>query len=109
MGGMLGYLLIFLLAPGYGRRSYTILPQPMLAMIYLWHLIVMPAMAILALIGALIRWGARLGRTLVGARLASSSSNIEDRATQASPLQETGPSRRELLAASIVAVPPLLS
>ena len=50
MSLMLGYLLIFMIAPGYGRRSYTIVPQPVLAMIYLWHLLVMPATALVALL-----------------------------------------------------------
>jgi predicted MPP superfamily phosphohydrolase len=113
MGVMLGYLLVFLVAPGYGRRSYTILPQPMLAMIYLWHLMVLPAMAIAALVGALIRWGARLPERLSSCsrRACSPSSTSEDTASKLAGYTQNdpAPSRREILAASLVAVPPLLS
>jgi predicted MPP superfamily phosphohydrolase len=103
MGVMLGYLLILMVAPGYGRRSYTIVPQPVLAMIYLWHLLVLPATAIVALIASIAGAGIH-----VRAKLASPSApRDEDPATQASPLQ-AAPTRREILAASIVAFPPLI-
>jgi hypothetical protein len=104
MGVMLGYLLIFLVAPGYGRRSYTLLPQPMLAMIYLWHLMVLPATAMVALVSGLGKWTiglSRRGKRLVAQPPASAAGS-------AGSAEEIAPSRRELLAASIVAVPPLL-
>ena len=108
MSVMLGYLLIFMVAPGYGRRSYTIIPQPVLAMIYLWHLLVMPFTALVALVVAILRGIVRI--SACSRRACSPSSDPKEAASKlAGYTQSGGPTRREILAASIVAVPPLIA
>ncbi|HTL28850.1 MAG TPA: metallophosphoesterase [Tepidisphaeraceae bacterium] len=107
MSVLLLYLLMFLIAPGYGRRSYTFLPQPMLAMIYLWHLLVMPGVAIIAGVGAM---GQRITRIVRYLSRGRKPAVAQPPAFAGGAEQEIGnPSRREILAASIVAVPPLVS
>src|SRR4051795_8697566 len=72
-GLLLGYLLWFIVFPNQGRHAHLWVPMPILAAIYLWHLLVLPAV----LIGILI-WGMIGGIGRLRARRKPKSQIIED-------------------------------
>jgi uncharacterized protein len=89
----LSYLLFMLILPAQGRHAHAWLPAVVLALIYIWNLFVLPgtffAILIIEGVRALARWRRR-------------------RVSSATASQSSGLTRRELLAAAAVTVPPLV-
>ncbi len=93
----LALLSIVILAPMFSRRSLDWIPNPLQALIYIWHIIFLPL--------AMLTWtGAAC--VLAGRRLASRLVSLRKPAP-ARP--DPGISRRSLLLASVAAIPPLLT
>lgn len=106
IGLQLGYLLTFFVAPASARRAHWYVPAEALGVFYLWCLIVLPATVLLTLLIKGGRWGWR------SAASRRSSTTGDDTATISgtpSPATTT-PSltRRQLLAATAVAIPPMV-
>src|SRR5436190_9615632 len=73
-------------------------PVPILAAVYMWHLLVMPLTLASAIVAAFI-----FGTTKIVAKIRAKSS------TTANPAQATHPSRREVITAAAAGVPPLIT
>jgi predicted MPP superfamily phosphohydrolase len=91
------------------------MPLPVHAVIYLWHFLVLPIVTAMLFAGALIRWArgkvsARLPVPHRAMSLAGISADVNPTALPelpAAPQTVPGPSRRQVLAAAAMAVPPL--
>ncbi len=91
VGPQLLYMAYFVAAPRSSRQGHTWLPTPFLAVFYVWSLVVLPASLIAAGVGSAARAMRRRARPA---------------ATGTTPTG-SGPTRRQVLAAAAVAVPPL--
>jgi predicted MPP superfamily phosphohydrolase len=87
---MFGYVAFFILFPTQGRRAHLWMPAWPLAAVYLWHLLILPIT--LLLIGL-----ASVPRVITAAWR-----------KPAAPPQE-GPTRRQILTAAAIAIPPLVT
>ncbi|HEX8914824.1 MAG TPA: metallophosphoesterase, partial [Humisphaera sp.] len=111
--GQLAYLAAFFFAPGWARQSHHVLPADLLGTFYLWSILVLPATVLVTLLlagGGAVARRANRGRTTDDplARAGPPAATAPD---HASPGGEPRPplSRRQVLAAAAVAVPPLLT
>ncbi|HEY8666189.1 MAG TPA: metallophosphoesterase [Tepidisphaeraceae bacterium] len=98
VGLQVGYMLFFLVLPTAARRSHAWMPTPVLALIYLWHLLILPLTGAGHGAASLLGFVWRLKKRL------HSSPRPTARASQPS-----GPTRRQLLQTAAVAAPPLLA
>jgi predicted MPP superfamily phosphohydrolase len=89
----LSYLAYFIVAPVSARRSHDWVPAPLLASIYLWHILVLPPSVVAILMAAAVRNAVRLVRR-------------RPRPQTTEPAA-AGLSRRSLLGGLAVAAPPL--
>ncbi|QOV88243.1 metallophosphoesterase [Humisphaera borealis] len=120
IGLQLAYLVFFFIAPSTARRAHYYVPQDALGVFYLWCLIVLPTTVLLTLLVNGGRWGFRIlggGGKHAGPRLPSGGPPREPKEGHGQeylPMppeaQQSAPSlsRRQLLAAATVAIPPLL-
>ena len=100
-GAMLAYLLYVILLPDHGRHAHAWMPQWALAVVYIWHLFVLPMVLIAMTIGGFGKLFLRLfKRQHVAIRGLSFDANEG---------AVVGPSRRQVLTAAMVAVPPLIT
>ena len=60
MAWMVGYLGTYIVAPGWARQAHTVLPEPVIALSFLWHLICLPVGVVIALVSALCSLPGRL-------------------------------------------------
>ncbi len=88
VGSQLLYLGFFVVAPRSARRTHPGFPMPLLAGFYIWSLIVMPA-------------------SLLAAGFARAARAVTSRRPE--PPAERGLTRRQLLSAAAVAVPPIVT
>lgn len=109
-GVLLLYLLWFLMLPEQARQAHAWMPIPLLAAMYIWHLLILPP-ALLYIIatssfGVVRRQIARRRRRRRGSATIEEAADLGLRgAEEAAPTI----SRRQLLASAAVAVPPLLT
>jgi predicted MPP superfamily phosphohydrolase len=73
-------------------------PVPILAAVYIWHLLVMPLTVVSAVVIGLIRGGGKIVSKVRGKRNENQP-----------PVEESGPSRREVITAAAAGVPPLVT
>src|SRR5690349_5464179 len=71
-GSMLGYLAWFVAFPDAGRHAHRWMPGSILAAIYLWHFLVLPATLVAIVAGEVPRWILTARRRLHRPRLAVS-------------------------------------
>jgi predicted MPP superfamily phosphohydrolase len=95
----LGYVTWFITFPSAGRHAHFWMPAPVLATVYLWHLLILPA-TLLVLIPA--EWSALLAFRRMRKRSAAGEVVPED-------FKQPRVTRRQALASAVVAVPPLLT
>jgi predicted MPP superfamily phosphohydrolase len=95
MGGLLSYLLAVFLLPQPTRRSDGPIPMPLHAAAFLWHMLFLPVLLLLSLTAGLGQFARAIGRRF--------STSRPQRLSEAG--QEH--SRREILAAAAVGLPPL--
>ncbi|MEA2708511.1 MAG: uncharacterized protein QOF78_1112 [Phycisphaerales bacterium] len=106
---LLGYLLWFILLPAQARHAHVWMPIPALALIYIWHLLILPATLLYILIASLVSGIRALlhrrsqRRTRPETIDDAADLGLRDEAGQATL------SRRQALAAAVVALPPLVS
>jgi predicted MPP superfamily phosphohydrolase len=99
-GAQLGYVLWFITFPEFGRRAHLWMPAPLLASIYLWHLLILP---ITLLILIPVQWSTLLVVRRRRRRRAAGEVLPDD-------FKQPLVSRREALAAAaVVALPPVLT
>ncbi|HYO07965.1 MAG TPA: metallophosphoesterase [Tepidisphaeraceae bacterium] len=115
-GLMLGYLAFLLAFPQQGRNAHAWMPTWGLAFIYLWHLLVLPAVTVLIAAGGMVNAWRALARRFSRRNNAAAPTPAELAKLLATPT--TGGAgavggatltRRQVLAAGAVAVPPLLT
>jgi predicted MPP superfamily phosphohydrolase len=98
----IAYLAAFVIAPQWARRSHEVLPGDLLRMIYLWSVLVLPVTGLVTL---LVTAGAGIVRAVRRRRnVPAGEPRIESAASDRPPL-----TRRQLLAAAAVALPPLVT
>ena len=127
VGVLLGYLLWFLMLPEQARQAHAWMPIPVLAAMYIWHLLILPPTLLYIIAGSTVVFvrrpfvrrrrarrdtiedAADLG--LRGAPLPTGGrSGAAEAAAAAATAAAQGLSRRQVLAAAAaVAVPPLLT
>src|SRR5688572_18172083 len=56
-GVLLGYLLWFFTFPEQGRQAHAWMPVPVLAVIYIWHLLVLPATLLYIIVDSIVGRG----------------------------------------------------
>ena len=104
MGLMLGYIAFMFISPQTARQSQSILPLPVVLMVYVWHLLILPAAVLLV-------WGGQVVKLVV--RLIRRFRPAEPQAAQSLDGPSSGVqagralTRREALIATAVALPPL--
>jgi predicted MPP superfamily phosphohydrolase len=97
-----GYILWFIMFPDQGRHAHQWLPAPVLAMVYVWHLLILP---ITLLILIPVQWSALFVARKPWRRKLADELRPED-----FKQPEISVTRREALAAAAtVALPPLLT
>ncbi|MGE5612582.1 MAG: metallophosphoesterase [Bacillota bacterium] len=88
------------------------IPLPLLASMYIWHLFVLPSTMVLLTGGTVVAWGinamARLFAFIRGMSAGVSGDDLSAADGSTLPMA-TGPTRRQVLLATVVAVPPLLT
>ena len=92
---MIGYVLWLILWPESARRAHVWMPMWGLAPVYVWHLLVLPVTLVMVALVASGRAGWRLVR--------------EKAPTNEADLAVAAPTRRQVLAAAAVALPPLVT
>jgi predicted MPP superfamily phosphohydrolase len=92
---LVAYILFFIIMPSQGRRAHTWAPVWTLSTVYLWHLLILPITFFLV-----------IGNELTG-QIAAAYRKFRPPPAAADPPQ--GPTRRQVLAAAMVAVPPILT
>lgn len=100
----LAYLAAFVIAPEWARRAHDDVPSELLGVVYLWGLIVLPATMVITL---LLSIGRGIVRRVRGTR-SKPATEVEAKQEEASPTVQPL-SRRQVLAAAAVAVPPLVT
>ena len=119
VGVLLGYLLWFVVLPEQARQAHAWMPIPILAAMYIWHLLILPPTLMYLIadctVGLVRRWRGRRGQPQAQA----SGDTIEHpadlglRDESAAGAVDVPPpptfSRRQALAAAVVAAPPLLT
>ena len=105
-GWLLGYLLWFILFPEQGRQAHAWMPIPVLAVIYIWHLLILPPTLLYLVADSFIGQA----RAWLRRRRALQRVTIEGPADLGfrDPAEPTL-TRRDALAAALVAVPPLVT
>lgn len=93
----IAYILFFILFRTYGRQAHLVIPAPVIAMVYLWHLLILPITLV-----ALLGW-------TIAKSIASLVANPKQKPVQAEPIPASGLSRRDFVTSALVAVPPLLT
>lgn len=99
VGWMVVYLLFAVIFPEWMRRSDSPIPTPLHSAVYLWHLFVLPLALILTLSEEAIGAAYKAGRRIFRAAPAPVANNDS----------ENGLTRRQLLGAAALAVPPLVT
>src|SRR5688572_28789125 len=108
-GGLLAYLVFFILFPTQGRHAHAWMPVYPLAGVYVWHLFVLPATLMgLLVIGSFVRV-----RRWTKPAVQQEQIDAEHAPAPPAPAPARAParvdlSRRQLLTAAAVATPPLL-
>jgi predicted MPP superfamily phosphohydrolase len=103
IGAQLGYLLAFKVVPQWARRAHEVVPDFILGTVFLWGLLVLP-------ITGLITLTITMGRGTIGVirgRLHPQKASTLPTDTPSAELPAL--SRRQILAAAAVAVPPLVT
>jgi predicted MPP superfamily phosphohydrolase len=90
------------------------IPLPLLASMYIWHLFVLPGTMVFLTGGTVVAWVIHAaGRVIASFWTISAGSPVEDSPAAGDAALElpptTGPTRRQVLLATVVAVPPLLT
>lgn len=108
VGSLVVCLLIFLAFPAAVRRAHGVLPVPLHAMVYVWHMLVLPFTGLVLLLTGAGRLGVAAVRYVAGKRPPVDATRDESPAANDGPLGRPL-SRRQLLAAAAAAVPPLVA
>ncbi len=98
------YLAYFVLAPNSARRVHPWIPMPFIAAVYIWNLIMLPASWIGIAIGTMA-----LGIKRLAANGPSRLPTRQPGPQSRSDIVHSGVTRRQVLAAAAVAVPPIVT
>jgi len=71
MAPVLAYLGAYILAPSWARQAHHVLPEPFIALAFLWHLVFLPVGLLIALAGGLTSLPRRLRGTAEGEPVSS--------------------------------------
>jgi len=108
IGIQLGYLVFFFAVPSVARRAHHFVPEESLGVFYLWCLIVMPIAVVVTLLltaGRRLIFGRRQGTPALAPVSSAEPTAASARDDQPTPAL----SRRQLLSAAAVAIPPLVA
>ncbi len=107
IGLMLVYVVAFALLPRQMRLPHAWVPTWLLAMVYIWHLVVLPTTMVLFVPGKLVEAIVKIVRAIRARPQASEQRESPSRTREDE--EAASISRRHFLAASAVAAPPLLT